>query len=520
MENTERNISSNYSFHLSHKYSMNLTKEHKKTNGQYFTPVEIAHFMSSLVKCADKEKIFVLDPGCGTGILSCSLIENLTTQSSNIKIIYLYAYETDSNIVKKAVSSYLKLKENLFSRGIVLHFKIFENDFVLECSQLLHKSASLFSDFYKYDYIICNPPYFKLQKDDPRVRVTAILNSGQPNIYALFLAISAQLLNTNGQLVYIIPRSFAAGEYFRKFRDYFFNLITIDHVHSFISRDEAFKKDNVLQENIIIKGTKNDLLRNHGKIRVSVSKNQNDLNTPKTFEVPYSDVIDISTTNKYFFIPVSERDITLIEQFKNWNNTLSSFNINISTGPVVSFRAKDYIVNEESNSGDTVPLLWMHNVSKMKIKYPSFHKNHAQLIKNIKKSEYLLIPNKNYVLLRRFSSKEDADRLIAAPFFAKDYDCPKIGVENKLNYIYKKNGFLTEDEANGIAALLNSKIYDDYFRIFSGNTQVSATELRNISFPPLDQIVSIGKMVKDKSLKFKSSNIEHEIEKILEVNGK
>jgi len=499
---------------------MNITKEHKKFNGQYFTPVEIAHFMSSLVTSVHKEKIFVLDPGCGTGILSCSLIENITAQNSGIKEIYLYAYETDSNVIKKAISSYLKLKDNLLLKGIILHFQVFENDFVLECSQSLYKSASLFSDFYRFDYIICNPPYFKLQKDDPRVKATAVLNSGQPNIYALFLAISAQLLNLNGQIVYIIPRSFAAGEYFRKFRDYFFKLITIDHVHSFISRDEAFKKDDVLQENIIIKGTKNDFVKSKGNIRVSISKNQSDLSTPKVFEVPYKDVIDISTSNKYFFIPVSERDITLIELFKNWNNTLSSFNINISTGPVVSFRAKDYIVNEKSDSKDTVPLLWMHNVNKMKIKYPSFHKNHAPLIKNTKESEYLLIPNKNYVLLRRFSSKEDADRLIAAPFYAKNYNCPKIGVENKLNYIYKKSGSLTEDETNGIAALLNSKIYDDYFRIFSGNTQVSATELRNISFPSLNLIVAIGKMVKEKSFISDFYNIEDEIEKILEINRK
>ena len=43
---------------------------------------------------------------------------------------------------------------------------------------------------------------------------------------------------------------------------------------------------------------------------------------------------------------------------------------------------------------------------------------------------------------------------------------------------------------------LNSRLLDTYFRVSSGNTQVSATELRAIPLPPLDQIVRIGRRVK------------------------
>ena len=48
---------------------------------------------------------------------------------------------------------------------------------------------------------------------------------GQPNIYALFMAIAAHLLAKNGELIFITPRSYTAGPYFRLFREHFFSYV-------------------------------------------------------------------------------------------------------------------------------------------------------------------------------------------------------------------------------------------------------------------------------------------------------
>ena len=48
----------------------------------------------------------------------------------------------------------------------------------------------------------------------------------------------------------------------------------------------------------------------------------------------------------------------------------------------------------------------------------------------------------------------------------------------------------------GVAALLNSRLYDAYFRLLSGSTQVNATELRLIRFPALKTIAAIGQAVR------------------------
>lgn len=70
-----------------------------------------------------------------------------------------------------------------------------------------------------------------------------------------------------------------------------------------------------------------------------------------------------------------------------------------------------------------------------------------------------------------------------------------VGIENKLNYIYRAKGRLRRDEVMGLTALLNSEIFDTYFRTFNGNINVSATEMRMMPLPPLDDIKEIGRRI-------------------------
>lgn len=77
-------------------------------------------------------------------------------------------------------------------------------------------------------------------------------------------------------------------------------------------------------------------------------------------------------------------------------------------------------------------------------------------------------------------------------FLKADY----IGIENHVNYIYKINGELSEDEVHGITALLNSKLYNKYFQMVNGSTQVNASEINNIPFPSIEKIKSIGGSVR------------------------
>jgi adenine-specific DNA-methyltransferase len=102
---------------------------------------------------------------------------------------------------------------------------------------------------------------------------------------------------------------------------------------------------------------------------------------------------------------------------------------------------------------------------------------------------------KNYVLLKRFTSKEQRRRLDSAVLKQSEFRHESVGIENHVNYIHKPKGGLSVNEAFGIAALLNTGLIDNYFRSLNGHTQVNATEIRNLPLPDLSVIKKIGEIV-------------------------
>ena len=179
----------------------------------------------------------------------------------------------------------------------------------------------------------------------------------------------------------------------------------------------------------------------------------------------------------------------------SWKGNLEKYGLQVSTGPVVPFRATEFIQSNSFHS--SVPLLLLNHVRQMEIEWP-LNINKGQYIKDCEHTKQLLLDNKNYVLLRRFSAKEEDKRLVAAPLQNSQFAYSKIGIENHLNYIYRPKGDLSLEELYGLSYLLNSPLIDSYFRIFSGNTQVSATELRLLPLPDLELIKYIGSNVQQR----------------------
>ncbi len=517
LKNKKCELPSHFADRMGYAYTSNINKDRKKENGQYFTPNKIADYMSSLSTKTNQNVLDILDPGCGTGTLSCSLIEYIVENNKKLIEIKLTCYEIDEDLIPytKQVFNYLtKWIENQ-NPTIKLNYKIYNDDFVLS-NRFIFDETSLFplnENQKKFDIIISNPPYFKISKSDEKAKIAASIVYGQPNIYSIFMMLSAHLLSNNGEMIFIIPRSFTSGPYFRLFRKQFFHTVLLKNIHIFNSRKKAFKRDNVLQENIIIKAIKKRKSTND-KVTISTSESIEDLEDTTISRYPLEEIIDMESKQKILYIPLNLKDEEIIKIFQKWKNNFEKNFMKISTGPVVAFRKRDFLFdNTESSNRNFSPLLWLTNTKPMKLVFPG-SKNKKHYIEDCSSTQNVLVENKNYVLLRRFSTKDDKSRLIATPYFAESFNQLKIGIENHLNYIYKYKGELSKYEVMGLAALFNSSLFDLYFRTFNGNTQVSATELKEIPLPPMTKIESLGMELLE-SNEFSQENIDSIINKII-----
>jgi adenine-specific DNA-methyltransferase len=488
-----------YAERLGTWYSSQTTEPHRRNFGIFFTPSSIARHMGGLCRNGTGHFVRILDPSAGTGILGCAAAEAISQSADAPRHIELVCYEVDEGLRDLLEAALSHLRRRLGPRGIRFRFRIESSDFLIANAEAIEAGLLRFGDP-MFDAVICNPPYFKIPKSDPRARACSRVVYGQPNIYGLFMAIGASLLREGGRLVFITPRSYASGPYFQRFREFFFNLIRPTDIHVFDSRTDAFS--DVLQETAITAGTRLtnwDRTERRQRIRLTRSTGADDIVSASTRTLPLSSVLRGDCAHRVLYFPASKDHDRVSALVRGWPGSLHDYGWAVSTGPVVAFRAKRFLADKPERN--TVPLLWLQNVAAMRVHWPARTRK-AQYLLSCRESESLLVPNRNYVVLRRFSAKEERRRLTAAPQLAASLSFDMIGLENHLNFVHKPHGNLSPDEAYGLAALLNSRLLDTYFRISSGNTQVSATELRALRLPSLSVIRAIGKRVRIKPTDF------------------
>ena len=481
-------------------YVRQKSDAHRKAHGLYLTPVAVADFMAGRVRVL-AERMRILDPAAGAGILACAAIEALASRPDGPRAVELVAHEIDFGLIAPLHAVLDHLGQWCRGAGVELEIRVEASDFILRNAEALrpldgfmrHQDAE--RDF---DAVISNPPYFKIGKSDPRATAAACVVHGQPNIYGIFMAVGAAVLKPGGDFVFIVPRSFASGPYFRRLRSVFFGMIRPTEVHVFGSRRDAFSRDEVLQENVVVSGLREDhwhMQTPQPDLTVSASRGVADIAAADRRALPMPKALDLSTADKGLLLPLTDEDDMALELIGEWGGNLHSLGLDISTGSVVPFRAIGLVDDDGEVPGSHSPLLWMNHVKPMEVTWPlEGHK--PEYIKRAG-ARALLVANGNYVLLRRFSSKEESRRLTAAPYLAARFKTVKVGFENHLNYIHRPGGDLTEDEAWGLSALLSSRLLDTCFRVISGNTQVSATEIRTMPLPRLEVIVDLGRRVKN-----------------------
>lgn len=460
------------------KYLEKMPKEKRKAIGQFFTSVETAHYMASMFVAPQKEDVSILDPGAGSGILTAAVVERLQGEPI-VKYIKITCYETSESVlpILRENLEYIKAESSL-----QIDYEILEKNYITSQSDAFNGVSLENSKECNYDWIICNPPYKKIIKNAEEATCMPSVCYGAPNMYFLFTAMGLFNLDKYGQMVFIIPRSWTSGAYFRRFREYLLENGVLKQIHLFVSRDKVFEKENVLQETIIIKVDKSGL---KDSVKITSSHSNSDFINIRTIHVPYSNIV--VGEEKYVYLITNDDELNILKTLSKWSDSLLSVGLKMRTGLTVDFRNKAQLRSKPDE--DVVPLLYAQHIKNGRVKFPA--QREGEYISTEKHS--LVQRNKNYLLVKRFTSKEEARRFQCGIYLSADlpqYD--QISTQNKVNFVEGIGFDMTQEQVYGLYVIFNSTIYDKYYRILNGSTQVNSTEVNSMPIPPLLEIEKLG----------------------------
>jgi len=222
---------------IEQEYSKVKDVFYRRSFGQFFTPFEVARFLSQWILGSYKTNLKVLDPAAGFGVFerSLELLNNKLTKNIEFDL-----WEIDEGISKKL-------------REIISELNITAN---VTTGDFLKSPWNL-----RYDGIIANPPYYKHHYIENKERVyqefcvkTLFKFSIQTNIYCWFLIKAINLLAEGGRLAFIIPSEFINSNYGVKVKEYLLKSRIITHLINVNFKENIF--DNALTTSIIVLGEK------------------------------------------------------------------------------------------------------------------------------------------------------------------------------------------------------------------------------------------------------------------------
>ena len=390
-----------------------LSKSEKKAQGIYFTPQTIIECLINkiLPHLSRTTNINILEPSCG----SCEIIKALDNVFSGVSI------------------TGIELNAEIYSEISKLTFKNSVN--LLNSDFMSYNSVSF------YDLIIGNPPYFVCKKDIIPAKYAEYI-TGRPNIFGLFIIHSLQLLNPNGILAFIIPKSFLNSAYYANIRNYIKQTCDIIAIEDYEAVNDFIDTDQC---------TFGLIIKKLEKARLMI----------ETSNCPYS----LMLNSNYIFTPNA---LLLTSYFEN-ATTIQKMGLAVKTGTIVWNEHKDLLTSDELNT----ILLYNTNVTNdNKIKLTTF--------KNEEKAQYINIEGTTDPIIVVNRGNGNASYNFKYALIEK---LMPFVVENHLNMIYSP----TPKKKSELIALYKKIIHSfenpktkAFIELFFGNNGLSKTELETV----------------------------------------
>lgn len=461
-------------------------QKRRSSLGQFFTPPVIARLMASM-STLERESLRLLDPGAGAGALTAAWVAQVCSRPRLPKEISLVAVEVDEGFHPILKQTLKACEQTCAAAGIRCRWEVRPDDFITMAVHSL--DADLFRvEASKFDVAIINPPYKKLRSDSPNRGLLHRLGIETSNLYTAFVSLALLLLNDGGELVTITPRSFCNGPYFLPFRRHLLRHVSLTHFRLFETRDQAFRDDKVLQENVIFRAVKG--VSQQPEVLISQARSPEDMQVLEN-SVPFNRILKKDDPQAFLHLVVDDIGHAIAKTLESLPCTLSDLGLTVSTGRVVDFRARQWLRMQPSPT--TVPLIYPAHFENGVVVWPKPHIRKPNAIALDKDSSPLMVPAGPYALVRRFSSKEERRRVVSALFDPPPGSASVVGFENHTNYFHCNGNPLDRLLAKGLVAFLNSTIVDVYFRQFNGHTQVNAQDLRALRYPERSALIAIGR---------------------------
>lgn len=465
-------------------------RERRHEIGQFFTPDAVADFMASLFE-ARWRSLHLLDAGAGSGVLSAALVRRLCAAREKPEMIEVTAYEFDESVIDSLNQTLRDCHGECDRAGIRFHSTVHTEDFIASAVPMAR--GDLFAPGApRFNAAIVNPPYRKIRSDSPQRLLLRSAGIEAGNLYAAFLALIVKLLADRGELVAITPRSFCNGPYFKPFRTSFLASMSLRRLHLFDSRSAAFRHDAVLQENIILHAVK--AAPAPGQVVISSSSGTPD-GPIHSRRIAYHRVVSPDDAEQFIHVVPEDRSEMAPAPVEKLPASLPDLGLSVSTGRVVDFRARGSLRQESGT--DTVPLIYPCHFNGGLVHWPKLRTRKPNAIVNDERTRDLLLPSGIYVLVKRFTTKEERKRLVACIYDPREIDASAVGFENHLNYFHVNGRGMNWELAKGLAAFLNFSPLDRYFRQFNGHTQVNATDLRCLKYPGRADLEDLGRKIAD-----------------------
>lgn len=466
-----------------------IDTERRSDLGQFFTPSTIARFMAELFTDKERDTVRLLDAGGGNGMLTAAAVGELLGRPSLPARIEVSIWEIDTSLATDIAHTLSLCQSLCASRGVEFAAEIHHDDFIRDAVTRLGGEGMFRSRAGQFDLAILNPPYRKLRSDTDERAMLSSVGIETSNLYSAFVWLALELLDEGGELVAITPRSYMNGTYFRPFRERLTEAMRIRRVHVYGSRKIAFSGDNVLQENAILHAVKGGP---SGQVTISTSNGPDDMGL-EVRTIDQDRLVDPSDSQSIIHLVTDETDARIEAVMRKLPYTLEELGVKVSTGRVVGFRSRDRL-RQQLGSGDA-PLIYANHLTDGFVSWPDPSGRKPNAIRIDSEPDPLLLPSGWYVLIKRFSAKEERRRVVAAIADPKRLAGDYFGFDNKLNVLHSRNTGLTEGLAKGLALFLNSTFVDAYFRQFSGHTQVNAGDVRGLRFPSHEVLERLGEFV-------------------------